>query len=57
MRQSIDEFDNFDQVGLTQRMEKHKLSELRNIAALIYKQSFELSRQDSMFKEAMKTTR
>ncbi len=56
-------FDNFDQVGLAQRVEKHELCELRRIAVLIYKnnkrfnQSIELSKQDSMFKDAMETVR
>ncbi len=55
MRQNIDEFDNFDQVGLAQRVEKHELCEMRGLAALIYNQSVELSKQDSMFKDAMET--
>mmetsp|Transcript_60475 Transcript_60475/g.187310 ORF Transcript_60475/g.187310 Transcript_60475/m.187310 type:complete len:1025 (-) Transcript_60475:91-3165(-) len=61
LRQSIEDFDNFDQIGLAQRLEKHDLVEMRRIAALVYtknkrfKQSIELSKQDKMYKDAMET--
>lgn len=61
LRQSIEDFDNFDQIALSQRLEKHELVEMRRIAALVYKknkrfkQSIELSKQDKMYKDAMQT--
>jgi clathrin heavy chain len=63
LRHSIEDFDNFDQVALAQRLEKHEIVEMRRIAALIYKknkrfkQSIELSKTDRMFKDAMETAR
>jgi len=62
LRQSIEDFDNFDQIALAQRCERHDLAEMRRIAALVYKknkrhkQSIELSKQDKMWKDAMETT-
>merc|ERR1719191_1126504 len=63
LRQSIEEYDNFDQIALAQKLEKHELIEMRRIAALVYKknkrykQSIELSKQDKMYKDAMETAR
>merc|ERR1719158_2343431 len=63
LRQSIGEFDNFDQIALAQRLEKHELLEMRRIAALVYKknkrykQSIDLSKQDKIYKDAMETAR
>merc|ERR1711976_284389 len=63
LRTSIEDFDNFDQIALAQRMEKHELAEMRRIASLVYKknkrykQSIELSKVDKMFKDAMETAR
>jgi len=63
LRQSIEDFDNFDQIALAQSMEKHELVEMRRIAALVYtknkrfKQSIELSKGDKMYKDAMETAR
>jgi len=63
MRLSIEDFDNFDQIALAQRLEKHELCEMRRIAALVYtknkryKQSIELSKLDKMYKDAMETAR
>lgn len=37
LRDSIDHFDNFDNVALAQRLEKHELLEFRRIAAHLYK--------------------
>merc|ERR1719191_702073 len=39
LRQSIDDFDNFDQIGLAQKLEKHELLEMRRIASLVYKKN------------------
>merc|ERR1711988_16866 len=63
LRQSIEDFDNFDQIALAQKMEKHELAEMRRIASLVYKknkrfkQAIELSKVDKMFKDAMETAR
>jgi len=61
LHSSIDSYENFDQVGLAQRLEKHELLELRRVAALLYKRnkrwdaSIALSKQDSQFKDAILT--
>merc|ERR1712137_504369 len=63
LRQSIEDFDNFDQNGLAQRLEKHDLLEMRRLAALLYKknkrykQSIDLSKQDMMYKDTMECAR
>lgn len=59
LRQSIDMYDNFDQMSLALRCEKHELMEFRRIASYIYqknlrwKQSVELAKKDGLFKDAM----
>jgi len=59
LRQSIEEFDNFDQIALAQKLEKHDLIEMRRIATLVYKknkrykQSIELAKVDKMYKDCM----
>ncbi|XP_009396866.2 clathrin heavy chain 1 isoform X1 [Musa acuminata AAA Group] len=59
LRESVDLHDNFDQIGLAQRIEKHELLEMRRIAAYIYKkagrwkQSIALSKKDNLYKDAM----
>ncbi|KAG6527209.1 hypothetical protein ZIOFF_009304 [Zingiber officinale] len=61
LRESVDLHDNFDQIGLAQRIEKHELLEMRRIAAYIYKkagrwkQSIALSKKDKLYKDAMET--
>lgn len=61
LRNSIDLYDNFDQIGLAQRVEKFELIEFRRIASYVYKrnqrwkQSVALSKQDKMYKDAMET--
>jgi len=63
LRTSIEDFDNFDQIQLAQKLEKNELMELRRISALVYKknkrykQSIELSKGDKMFRDAMETAR
>lgn len=37
LRTSIDAFDNFDNIALAQKLEKHELIEFRRIAAYLYK--------------------
>mmetsp|Transcript_57864 Transcript_57864/g.165979 ORF Transcript_57864/g.165979 Transcript_57864/m.165979 type:complete len:362 (+) Transcript_57864:2-1087(+) len=61
LRQSIEDFDLFDQIALAQKLEGHELVEMRRISALVYKknkrykQSIDLSKQDKMYKDAMET--
>merc|ERR1712064_84358 len=63
LRQSIEDFDNFDQIALAQKLEKHDLLEMRRLAALVYKknkrfkQSIYLSKQDAMYKDTMDCAR
>ena len=39
LRESIDSYDNFDQIALAQRIEKHELLEFRRISAYLYKKN------------------
>ncbi|EGN91992.1 hypothetical protein SERLA73DRAFT_99912 [Serpula lacrymans var. lacrymans S7.3] len=61
LRDSIDSFDNFNNIGLAQRLEKHGLLEFRRLAAHLYKknsrwdESISLSKQDKLYKDAMIT--
>jgi clathrin heavy chain len=61
LRISIDEHENFDQIGLAQKIEKHELLELRRIAAYLYKknrrfqESVALSKIDKMYKDCIDT--
>lgn len=61
LRSSIDDYDNFDQIYLAQKVEKHELLEFRRIAAYLYKQnkrwkqSVQLSKEDKMYKDAIET--
>lgn len=61
LRNSIETYDNFDQLQLATRIEKHEIMEFRRIATLIYKkslrwkQSMDLSLRDGLFKDAMQT--
>merc|ERR1712176_1152502 len=63
LKASVEEFDNIDQIALSQRLEKHELLEMRRIAAIVYKknkrfkQSIELSKQDKIYKDCMETAR
>ncbi len=59
LRTSIDAFDNFDNIALAQRLEKHELLEFRRIAAYLYKrnnrwkQAVELCKKDKLYRDAM----
>lgn len=61
LRDSIDSFDNFNNIGLAQQLEKHALLEFRRLAAHLYKKnskwddSTTLSKQDKLFKDAIVT--
>lgn len=59
LRTSIDAYDNFDNISLAQRLEKHELIEFRRISAYLYKgnnrwkQAIELCKLDRLYKDAM----
>jgi len=59
LRSSIDAYDNFDNISLAQRLEKHDLIEFRRISAYLYKgnnrwkQAVELCKTDRLYKDAM----
>jgi clathrin heavy chain len=59
LRSSIDAYDNFDNIALAQRLEKHNLIEFRRISAYLYKgnnrwkQAIELCKTDRLYKDAM----
>ncbi|KAF8159760.1 hypothetical protein B0H34DRAFT_858496 [Crassisporium funariophilum] len=61
LRDSIDSFDNFNNVQLAKRLEKHELLEFRRLAAHLYKkngrweESISLSKHDKLYKDAMVT--
>lgn len=61
LRQSLQDFDNFDQIAMAQKIEKHELLEFRRIAAHIYKKnrryqkSVQLSKADKMYKDSIET--
>ena len=62
LRDSVDNYDNFDSVELAQRLEKHDLIFFRQIAASIYRnnkrweKSIALSKQDKLYKDAIETS-
>lgn len=61
LRESIQDFDAFDQIALAQQLQKHELLEFRRIAANLYKRnqrwttSIGLSKQDGLWQDAMET--
>jgi len=61
LQQSIDTFNQFDNLALARVCEKHELIKFRQIAAYLYKnnkrwsQSVELSKQDKLWQTAMET--
>ena len=63
LRESIGAYDQFDQLGLAARLEKHELKDMRRLAAVIYaknkkfKQSVELSKSDGTFADAIQAAR
>ncbi len=56
LRESVTTYDNFDQLALAAKLEKHDLMEFRRIAALIYKKNLrwrkavDLAKTDNLFK-------
>ena len=61
LRDSVENYDNYDSVELAQRLEQHELVFFRQIAANIYRKSkrweksIALSKQDKLFKDAIET--
>lgn len=61
LRDSVENFDNYEAVALAQRLEKHELVFFRQIAASIYRKnkrwdkSISLSKQDKLYKDAIET--
>lgn len=61
LRDSAENYDNYDAVALASRLEKHDLIFFRQIAANIYRKnkrwekSIELSKQDKLYKDAIET--
>lgn len=61
LRESITTYDNFDQLSLAARLERHELTEFRRIAALIYKRNLKwrkavsLAKADRLYRDAMET--
>lgn len=61
LRDSVENYDNYDPVELAQRLERHELVFFRQIAANIYRKnkrwekSIALSKQDKLFKDAIET--
>lgn len=55
LRTSVDTFDNFDQIALAQRLEKHELIEFRRLSAYLYKkngrweQAIALVKEDNLY--------
>ena len=62
LKDSVENYDNYDAVELAQRLEKHDLVFFRQIAAQIYRKnkrwdkSIALSKQDKLFKDAIETS-
>ncbi|KAH7131916.1 hypothetical protein B0J11DRAFT_520333 [Dendryphion nanum] len=62
LRDSVNNYDNYDPVDLAQRLERHDLVFFRQIAADIYRKnkrwekSIALSKQDKLFKDAIETS-
>ncbi|CRG97759.1 clathrin heavy chain, putative [Plasmodium gallinaceum] len=63
LRNSIDEYDNFNQMNLINKLENHKLPEMRRIASLLYKknkkykEAINLSKKEEQYKDAIEIAR
>ena len=61
LRDSVENYDNYDAVELAQRLENHELVFFRQIASSIYRKnkrwekSIALSKQDKLYKDAIET--
>jgi len=62
VRESIDQFDQYDQIALAQSIENHELMEFRRISSYVYKlnkrweRSIDISKRDKLWQDAMETT-
>jgi len=62
LRESLDQFDQYDQIALAQSIENHELVEFRRISSYVYKlnkryeRSIEISKKDKLWQDAMETT-
>ena len=61
LRDSVENYDNYDALELAQRLEKHDLVFFRQISSQIYRKtkrwekSIALSKQDKLFRDAIET--
>lgn len=61
LRESVDNYSNFDQISLAQQLQGHELLEMRRISAHLYKMnkrwdtSIELSKKDELWLDATET--
>jgi len=61
LRESVDNYKNFDQIALAQKIESHDLLEFRRISAYLFKlnkrfdKSLDLSKADALWQDAMET--
>ena len=61
LRESVDAYNNFDQISLAQQLQGHELLEMRRISAHLYKMnkrfetSIELSKKDELWLDATET--
>lgn len=61
LRASIADYDNFDQIGLAMKLEKHDLVEFRRVAAELYRrnkrfdQAINIAKGDRLYKDAIDT--
>merc|ERR1712130_559056 len=59
LRESVENYDKFDQIDLAQKLQKHELLEFRRISAFLYRInkrwaiSIPLSKQDKVWQDAM----
>ncbi|CAK75677.1 unnamed protein product (macronuclear) [Paramecium tetraurelia] len=61
LRESVKNYENFDQLALAQKTQSHELVEFRRIAAYLYRKiqkydlSMNLSKQDQMYRDSVET--
>jgi clathrin heavy chain len=61
LRQSIEEYKQFDHIGLAQKLENHEVLEFRRVAVFLYKQnqryekSIEVAKRDKLYQDMMST--
>lgn len=61
LRESIDSYDQFDQIALAQRLEHHDLLEMRRISAYLYKinkrykVAIDISKKDVLYEDVIST--